>query len=161
MKLYWKLGLVSCLLFGGCPAALVLSGNAAVKPLDGPYELRVTLDRDSAHSGEEVSATIEFKNTGKQVLWIPRQREIFFGFETDNTSSESWSSSCDGLQYVKVKPGKTIRYEKAFVAPDLEGEVKVFVTANRKVSALLKVKRLSPEQVSGLAPDLNPPAARP
>ncbi|MDQ5979788.1 MAG: hypothetical protein QG602_2763 [Verrucomicrobiota bacterium] len=161
MKLFWKLGLVSGLLLGGCPAALVLSGNMAVKPLDGPYELRLTLDRDSVHPAEEVSATIEFKNTGKRVLWIPRQREIFFGFETANTTSESWSSSCDGLQYVRVNPGKTIRYEKAFVAPDMEGAVKVFVTANRKVFALLTVTRLSPEQVSGLAPGLNPPAARP
>lgn len=153
--------MASCLLAGGCPAALVLSGDAVVKPLDGPYELRLTLDRAEAFPGEQISATIEFKNTGKRILWIPRQREIFFGFEQDNSVSESWTSSCDGLQYVKVKPGKTVRYEKDFVVPGMEGEVGVFVTVNRKVFAPLVVKRLSPEQVSGLAPDLNPGAARP
>jgi hypothetical protein len=156
MKPLWPLLFATCLLAGACPAALVLSGDAVVKPLDGPYELRLSLDRASVVQGETVTATIEFKNTGKRVLWIPRQREIFFGFEQENTSSESWTSSCDGLQYVKVKPGRTIRYEKAFQAPGMEGEVRVYVTADRKVSSLLTVKRLSPEEVSGLAPELNP-----
>jgi hypothetical protein len=138
----WLLPLLAAsLLLGGCQSALILSGNASVKALDGPYELRLTVDRRQAAPGQLVYASIEFENTGSNVLWIPRRREIFFGFEQDGASSESWSSSCDGLQYVRVRPGEKISYEKGFLVPGMAGEIKVFVTANRKVAAPLLVQR--------------------
>src|SRR5688500_19166211 len=93
----------------GCRSSLASRGSEPTKALTGPYELRLFLDRKSAAAGELVYATVEFENTGSTDLWIPRRREIFFGFEQKSTfgvsMSESWESSCDGLQFVKVKPG--------------------------------------------------------
>jgi hypothetical protein len=139
----------ACLLLSGCQSALTLSGDVPVKALSGPYELRLTLDRNSAEPGELVYASIEFENTGSDILWIPRRREVFFGFEQKgpfHASSESWESSCDGLQFVRVKPGQKVKYEKGFAAPGFYGEVGVFITADRKVFAPLVVKKKEPNQ---------------
>lgn len=134
---------VAFALLGGCQSPPALSGDVAVRPLDGPYELRLTLDRRSSSPGERVNASIEFENTGSDVLWIPRQREVFFGFEQKGpfeVSSEEGESSCDGLQYVRVRPGQKVRYEKEFAAPGIHGEVSVYITADRRVSVPLLVK---------------------
>jgi hypothetical protein len=92
-----------------------------------------------------VYAAIEFENTGRDVLWIPRRREVFFGYEQKSgfgvSSGEEWSSSCDGIQYVRVKPGQKVRYEKGFIVPALKGEIDVYITANRAVTAPLLVDR--------------------
>jgi hypothetical protein len=153
MNCHWTfLLVVASAWLSGCQSTLILSGDTPVKALSGPYELKLTLDRKSASPGELVYASIEFENTGSDVLWIPRRREVFFGFEQKGASSESWESSCDGFQYVRVKPREKVRYEKGFSAPDFYGEVSVYITVDRKVSAPLVVKKKEPNQPPATAP---------
>jgi hypothetical protein len=146
MKSLWQLIVLVGLpwMGGGCGSVPMSQAVDPNKVLRGPYELRLSLDRPTAYRGELVYASIEFENTGSETLWIPRRREVFFGFEKKtafgSSSSESWASSCDGLKFVPVKPGKKVRYEKGFAAPDMVGEVSVFITADRKVSTPVVIK---------------------
>lgn len=135
--------LVALALLTGCGSVPASQGVDLARVLQGPYELRLALDRASAAPGETVTASIEFENTGRTTLWIPRQREVFFGFEQTignfSTSRESGESSCDGLEFVPVRPGRKVKYEKAFPAPDLPGPVTVHITANRQVTVPLMI----------------------
>lgn len=140
----------------GCQSGLVSEAVDPARALAGPYALRLALDRPVASPGETVLVSIEFENTGPGDLWIPRQREVFFGYEQKSefgeVSAEEWQSSCDGLEYVRVKPGRRVKYEKDFPVPAQYGEIGIFITANREVKVPLTVVRKEPKAVVPVAP---------
>lgn len=108
-----------------------------------PYYLRLTLDRATANAGELVNARIEFTNTGTTNLWIPRQREISFGFETLIAGSgrmDLTSSACDGLEFIRLSPGQKISYDKAVSAPEESGAWEIYIMGEGKVRAPLLIR---------------------
>jgi hypothetical protein len=138
------IALIGLAMASGCQSSLTSAAIDPAKALAGPYRLHLSLDRKSASPGDLVYAAIEFENTGASDLWIPRRRELFFGFDKNSKSGsssvENWESSCDGLAFVRVKPGQTVQYEKGFVVPALLGEISVYLTINRQVTVPLWVK---------------------
>lgn len=130
--------------FGGCSSSPVSDSVPPSQALAGPYALRLSLDRPAASPGDIVMVSVEFENTGSRDLWIPRRREVFFGWEATHkggtASAISWQSSCDGLEYVRVKPGRIVKYEKGFETPALYGEIQVFVTVSSGVKVPLVIK---------------------
>lgn len=141
-------GMAVAALASGCQSVRSAKAAAPIQVLSSPHELRVSLDRQVASPGDLVNATIEFENTGTGDLWIPRRREIFFGFEKRTefvwAKEEQWESSCDGIEFVRVRPRQRVKYEKGFVAPSLQGDITVYITANRSVRAPLRITRNEP-----------------
>ena len=128
----------------GCHSGLTESSStlADVDVLAGPYQLRLSVSPKSAVPSDHVTVSVEFENTGSAALWIPRNQETCLSYEQGGTSGGGLTpSSCDGIRYVKVSPGKVVRYEKDFVVPPLYGEIKIHLLNRRDISVPLEVKR--------------------
>jgi hypothetical protein len=143
----------------GCQSVVMEDEVSSDHLLKGPYELNLAVNPQAAHPGDRVIVTVEFLNTGNSFLWVPRAREAFLGYQLDGAGGESWSSSCDGIKYIRLGPGAKMRYELPFEAPLLYGDVKVFLGVRRDVSVPLKVKKW--DQPLSMVDELLPPSARP
>lgn len=153
--------LIAGALLGGCQSGQSVGSDSAAAMLASPYELKITLDRQTASPGELVMAVIEFKNTGNERVRIPSWGTIFFGFERKgpfHVHSETWSSSSSGVRVMMVKPGKTVRYEKGFITPANYGEFGVYITEDRTVSAPLVIRSKDMHPSNMPEPALAPPA---
>lgn len=143
MKMAVKL-LATCVLpmvFAACSSIPRAQSVDPALALHQPYKLRLSLNQEEANSSDIVIAYIEFENTGKEVLWVPKRSDLEFGFEYGSSMIESSQSFGHGrgLQFVPVRPGKTLKYEKGFIVPQMYGSLHVYITANREITAPLSV----------------------
>lgn len=128
----------------GCHSGLTERSVPLAEVLAGPHELRLSVSPKSASPGDHVTVTVEFENTGKETLWIPRDQETCLWYEQGGASGGSLlPSACDGLRHVKVSPGRKVSYEKDFVVPALYGEIRIYVWNRRDAGVSLEVRKES------------------
>ncbi len=54
---------------------------------------------------------------------------------------EIWSSSCEGLRFVRVPPGKSVSYQQKYVIPDTSpGPIQVYMTQRRDIFTVVEVR---------------------
>ena len=109
--------------------------------LASPHELKLTASPDHGAPGSEISITIVFTNTGNGPLWIPRDREVTLGYQRDGELMETLSpSACDGLKFVRVSPGASVRYKQKYEIPNTaSGPIEVFMAGRRDASTTVEV----------------------
>jgi len=152
-RLLLACGLLLSIAASGCHSGLVEQSVPLADVLAGPYALRLSVNPKSASPGEHVTVAVEFENTGTATLWIPRRQEICLSYEQDGAGNGHLPpSACDGLRFVKVSPGKTVRYENDFGVPAGNGNVKLFLLNRPDVSVPLEVKKSAPPVHPSLEP---------
>lgn len=109
--------------------------------LASPYELKLFASPAHGSPGKKILITIAFTNTGDGPLWIPRDREVTLGYQRGGDSLEVLPpSACDGLKFVRVRPGDTVRYEQEYEIPDTEpGPIQVYTIRRRDISTTVEV----------------------
>lgn len=137
MRIVWPL-LIAVL--AGCQSLPREEAVAPERVLAGPYLLRLDVSPKTARPGERVTVIAEFKNTGSGVLWVPRRRELFLGYRQGGAGGESWSSSCDGILYVRLQPRQSVRYELSFEVPSLVGQIEIYTSVRRDIAVPLTVE---------------------
>ena len=128
----------------GCSTMVREESVSPTQVLAGPYELRVSVTPKAVRPGEKVVVSVEFENTGTADLWIPRRQEVFLGYSQEGTSGGYWSSSCDGIRYVRLRQKEKMRYDLPFDVPTVFGIIEVYASFRRDISAPLVVNRWYP-----------------
>lgn len=130
------------LVLAGCNSAPREAAVSAERVLATPYSLRLSVRPESARPGEDVTVIAEFANTGGTTLWVPRKRELFPQFRQKGAGGGSWASSCDGIRYVRLRPGQSARYEIPFHVPALDaGTAEIYLPVRPDIAARLTIIR--------------------
>ena len=133
--------LLMVLTLAGCQSMPREEAVAPERVLSSPYLLRLDVVPKAARPGERVTVIAEFENIGGEKLWVPRRRELFLGYRQDDTSGESWSSSSDGILYVRLQPGQIVRYNLSFEVPSLYGQIEIYTSVRPDITVPLIVER--------------------
>lgn len=97
--------------------------------LVGPYELRLSVEPKRCHPHDDVTLTIEFKNTGTTFLLVPMRQDLQVEFK--DSGAEDFvllpPSECSGTQYARIEPGKSLTYLRGVKVPNMHGVVEIHV----------------------------------
>lgn len=134
--------IAAVLFLAGCHSAPREEDVPAERVLASPYSLRLAIVPESARPGEQVTVTAEFTNTGSTALWVPRKRELFPQYRQEGGGGGSWASSCDGIRYVRLRPGESVRYEIPFEVPLLDaGTAEIYFPIRPDIAVRLTIIR--------------------
>jgi len=141
----------------GCHSVMQEENVAPNQVLAGPYALRLAVAPKTVRPGEKVVVSVEFENTGVSDLWIPRSREIFLEYRSGSGGGGSFSSSCDGIRYVRLHRGEKIKHELPFDVPIDFGVIAISISIRPDVSVPLTVERWYPQASETSSPSTPPP----